>query len=65
MKPYARDWKFHSPDVEYSEDLGLFYHNFRVYCELSAHHNGIIGEGAKLKELIKDDQNGNNSNCNS
>jgi hypothetical protein len=52
MKPYAPDWKELHPGVQYSEECDLYYANKRVYCELSARHNGIIGTGHKLKEML-------------
>lgn len=53
MKPYATDWVTIHPGVEYSAFHNVYYHKGRVYCELSARHNGIIGIGHKLKEVIK------------
>lgn len=36
-----------------------YYHEGRWYDERSAHHNGIIGQGALLKEIIKkENENG-------
>lgn len=54
MKPYADDWVEISPTVEYSAHHNVYWHAGRVYCELSARHNGIIGPGAKLKEIINE-----------
>jgi len=52
-KPYATDWVEVSPLVEYSKQCDLYWHAGVVYDELSARHNGIIGLGAQLKEIIK------------
>jgi len=57
-RQYANDWTEHSPGVEYSKDLDLYYHNGRHYDRLSASHNGIIGLGALLKTIIKEKCNG-------
>jgi len=55
MKPYSDDWKEvrNHPGVEYSEHLDLFYTNGRIYDALSAAHNGIIGIGRILRDIIK------------
>jgi len=52
-KPYTTDWIETSPLVEYSKQCGLYWHAGVAYDELSAIHNGIIGPGAQLKEIIK------------
>jgi hypothetical protein len=52
-KPYATDWVTLHPGVEYSIQLNLYWSNNRVYDELSASHNGIIGPGHRAKEIIK------------
>ena len=57
-KPLAYDWKHISKDVEYSEELDLYYWNKRVYDERSARHNGIIGLGYSLRKAVKEHLNG-------
>lgn len=52
-KPLAYDWKHISKNVEYSEELELYYYNKRVYDERPARHNGIIGLGHTLRTAIK------------
>lgn len=47
------DWEDYSPGVEYSPSTKLYWANGKGYDELSAYHNGIIGLGAQLKEIIK------------
>ena len=52
---YASDWQFiDDTDVEYSKDLDLYYYQGTRYDERSARHNGIIGLGATLRTLIKE-----------
>ena len=51
-KPYANDWVIVADGVEYSESKKIYWSNNRVYCELSARHNGIIGAGAYLRRVI-------------
>lgn len=51
-RPYATDWVKINDNVEYSKELNLYWHNKRVYDELSATHNGLIGLGAQLKKAI-------------
>lgn len=50
---HAQDWEFHSEGVEYSPEKDLYWANNRIYCPLSASHNGIIGVGRELKDLLK------------
>ena len=52
-RPYARDWTRINNDLEFSSTLQLYYYKGRVYDQLSASHNGIVGAGAQLKDLIK------------
>ena len=42
-----------SEDVWYCEKLDLYWHYGVVYSPDSAAHNGIIGMGAQLKEIIQ------------
>ena len=53
-KPFATDWEIICEDLEYTPTQKLYWHNNRVYCEVSARHNGLIGLGARLKKIIKD-----------
>ena len=53
MKPYAKDWKHIRPDLEFSVSKQLYWYKGRVYDQLSASHNGIVGVGHQLRELIK------------
>ena len=52
----------YNPSIEiskglwYCEKKHLWWKNGKVYDELSAHHNGLIGAGALLKELIRRDK---------
>lgn len=57
MKHYATDWKEISPGVEYSKELDLYYYKDRIYDALSAAHNGIIGVGRILRNVIKEMRN--------
>lgn len=38
----------------YCENMNLYWEGGRVYDERSAQHNGIIGAGKQLKEIIND-----------
>jgi len=58
-KPYETDWKEISEGVFWSNHHQLYWSKLlhpegMVYCELSASHNGLIGLGAKLKTIIKE-----------
>jgi len=55
-KPYADDWQSLGDGVEYSPHLKLYWCKGRVYDELSAMHNGIIGPGAQLRRIIAEDR---------
>ncbi len=56
--------KFHAFKGESSEEIskGLWYckrHDLywkedTVYCELSARHNGLIGAGADLQQMLRE-----------
>jgi len=52
-KPYAQDWTIIRDDLEFSSTLQLYYYKGRVYDQRSAAHNGIVGAGYRLKEIIK------------
>lgn len=54
-KPYADDWQTLDTDLEYSDSRKLYYYKGRVYDELSARHNGIVGHGARLRKIISAD----------
>jgi len=54
MKPYADDWEYIAHGLEFSPSKNLYFFEDKTYDELSAQHNGIIGHGAQLKTLIKD-----------
>jgi hypothetical protein len=53
-RPYASDWKEVRWDLEYSAELNRYWHNGRLYDELSASHNGLTGLGRQLKDIIKE-----------
>ena len=55
-KPYATDWVRLNEHTEYSPHLQLYWHKGRVYDQLSASHNGIIGTGADLARIIKENK---------
>ena len=55
-KPYASDWVRLNEHTEYSPSLQLYWHKGRVYDQLSASHNGIIGTGAALARIIKENK---------
>ena len=55
-KPYASDWVRLNEHTEYSPSLQLYWHKCRVYDQLSASHNGIIGAGADLARIIKENK---------
>ena len=50
-----------SPGLFYCKKKHLWWKDGVVYDELSANHNGLIGMGAQLKQVIKD-INANTSN---
>ena len=54
MKPYSDDWENIRPDLQYSKHLDLYWYKGKVYDQLSASHNGIIGLGYVLKQVIKE-----------
>jgi hypothetical protein len=56
QQPYAEDWTPVGPGLVHSPKQDLWYdHNKqRVYDRRSAMHNGIIGIGAQLKEVISE-----------
>lgn len=43
-----------SPGLWFCEAKGLWWKDGMIYDELSAQHNGIIGAGAQLKNMIKE-----------
>ena len=45
-----------SEGVWYCERQHLWWKDGTVYSEDSAHHNGIIGMGAQLRKIIKNEQ---------
>lgn len=54
-RPYASDWILINDDgVVYSKELDRYYYRGNQYDERSARHNGIIGLGATLRTLIKE-----------
>ena len=55
-KPYASDWVRLNEHTEYSPSLQLYWHKCHVYDQLSASHNGIIGAGADLVRIIKENK---------
>lgn len=59
MKPYASDWVTLRKGLEHSTHLELYWCNNKVYDELSASHNGLIGLGHQLKEVINANIHGN------
>ena len=64
-KPYATDWKpvYGNDSVEYSQELRLYWKDGKVYDQLSASHNGIIGLGQRLRDLIRrHDETNRNTN---
>ena len=52
-KPYANDWVTVYEGLQYSETRKLYWYRGRVYDHRSAAHNGLIGAGYVLKEVIK------------
>ena len=58
MSTKAMAFQYHS-SVEislglwYCEDKHLWWKDGNVYDELSARHNGLIGMGAQLKDIIE------------
>jgi hypothetical protein len=52
-KRYANDWKKINDEVEYSEELNLYFYRGVHYDHRSATHNGIVGMGRSLKSVIK------------
>ena len=52
-KPIAPDWERINEKTEYSPSLDLFWANNKVYDNLSASHNGIIGPGYALRKQIQ------------
>jgi hypothetical protein len=54
-KPYAQDWKIvHAGEsLEYSAQLMLYWKDGMVYDYRSAAHNGLVGKGKQLTEIIR------------
>lgn len=51
---HTKDWVRVNKDTEYSKEYDLYWHKGRSYCPLSASHNGIVGVGAKFKDLLNE-----------
>ena len=51
-RKYAKDWQKISDKLSYSIELGLYYYCGQHYDERSARHNGLIGAGTQLKEVL-------------
>lgn len=43
-----------APGLYYCKSKDLYFYKGRVYDQLSASHNGLIGMGAMLKNAIKE-----------
>lgn len=56
QQPHATDWTTIAQDLQYSKKLDRYWYKGRIYDERSANHNGIIGMGARLKEIIQGGQ---------
>lgn len=52
-KPYASDWEEIGNGVQYSAELKRWFKDDTTYDERSAIHNGIIGAGAELRNILK------------
>lgn len=60
IRKFAPDWEtLPDSEVQYSKSLDLYYLNGRHYDELSASHNGIIGTGAQLRNILREKNNEN------
>ena len=44
-----------STGLFYCKQKNLYWKNGTAYCPLSATHNGLIGGGAQLKQIIKEE----------
>lgn len=51
---HTKDWVRVNKDTEYSKEYDLYWHKGRSYCPLSASHNGIVGVGAKFKDILNE-----------
>ena len=51
-KPFARDWIAVNNTTEYSASLELYFNDHKIYDELSANHNGLIGYGVIFSQLL-------------
>lgn len=56
-RSYAPDWTWINDELQYSRVLDLYYYKGKHYCPISAAHNGLIGPGTELKDLIKQGRN--------
>jgi hypothetical protein len=57
MKHYhANDWVKINKNTKYSKERNVYWHKNRIYCPLSAAHNGIIGVGAQLKAILNEEK---------
>lgn len=52
-RPYATDWEVvNASGVVYSPSLKLYWLDGRSYDHRSAAHNGLVGTGANLRQLL-------------
>lgn len=45
-----------SPGLWFCESRNLYWKDGRVYDELSASHNGLIGLGSQFKQILKENK---------
>ena len=57
-RPHAPDWRVINPTtgLEYSAEIARYWFRGRVYDEVSARHNGLVGQGALLAATAKKTQ---------
>ncbi len=52
-RPFASDWEVSDASgLAYSPSLKLYWLDGRAYDHQSAEHNGLIGAGAKLRQVL-------------
>lgn len=57
-RPYASDWEDVGEGIQHSPSLELWWRGGKVYDRASAQHNGIIGLGRDLADMLKGTHDG-------
>lgn len=53
-RPYADDWRDCGRGLQYSPTLDRWFKDGIVYDRRSAEHNGLIGPGRDLLDILED-----------